>query len=368
MSAKFIPVGACLLMALLFAASTGGAIRADGRPSVAASGGERASLAFMRSVYRFGWRRARVDLITTRADGRGARLVVGKSINEGLALEYPGFLSFTRSSWSPDGERLAFTARSGSHLVNIDGSGLRPLDRSGAGPLWSPDGQTIVVTRFTVDKQQEAFFSSLWAMDPDGSNQRQLIPEQKFAFVDAGSFSPGGETLAFTRREFSHADPRKADIYTVGMDGGRMRKLAERASDPSYSPDGTRIAFATERDENGSFSYGHDSYFLAHELYVMDADGGNERRLTRTKRVNETAPAWSPDGARIAYRRGRNIYGDEEYAAVFAMNPNASCPTPISAPLKSRTQTRKGGRGRQVLRNYGAPAWGPSSSPGTLSC
>jgi Tol biopolymer transport system component len=368
MLTKLAPAGIFLLVALLPAAISSGASRADAHPATAASGGERASLAFVRSVYRFGWRRARVDLITTRADGRGARPLIGKGTNNDLVLEYPGFLSFTRPSWSPSGNTLAFTARSGSHLVNIDGSDPRLLDRSGAGPLWSPDGQTVVVTRFRVDEEQQAFFSSLWAMNPDGSNQRRLIPDQKFALVDAGSFSPRDETLAFTRREFSHADPRKADIYTVGLDGTGMRKLAERASDPSYSPDGTRIAFATERDENGSFSYGHDSYFLAHELYAMNSDGGDEQRLTRTKRINETAPAWSPDGARIAYRRGRNIYGDEEYAAVFAINRNGSCPTRVTAPLKSRTRTRKGRRGRQVLRNFGAPAWRLSSAPGPLSC
>jgi Tol biopolymer transport system component len=57
--------------------------------------------------------------------------------------------------------------------------------------------------------------------------------------------------------------------------------------DPAWSPDGKRIAFASNRDG-------------AYEIYVMNADGGNRRRLTRTpRRKSSDSPDWSPDGRRI---------------------------------------------------------------------
>ena len=57
-----------------------------------------------------------------------------------------------------------------------------------------------------------------------------------------------------------------------------------------WSPDGRRIAFTTNRDGNT-------------ELYVMNADGSGQRRLTRTPERFEGNPAWSPDGSRIAFQR-----------------------------------------------------------------
>lgn len=61
---------------------------------------------------------------------------------------------------------------------------------------------------------------------------------------------------------------------------------------PSWSPDGQRIVFESERDGNK-------------EIYVMDADGGNQIRLTRNDAVDSTA-TWSHDGSLIAFASNRN--------------------------------------------------------------
>ena len=62
--------------------------------------------------------------------------------------------------------------------------------------------------------------------------------------------------------------------------------------DPDWSPDGNRIVFASNR---------HGNY----EIYIMDADGSNQLRLTSND-VADTSPAWSPDGSRIAFVSNRN--------------------------------------------------------------
>ena len=77
---------------------------------------------------------------------------------------------------------------------------------------------------------------------------------------------------------------------------------------PVWSPDGRRIAFENLRDGNG-------------EIYVMNADGSGQRRLTRNP-AHDFAPAWSPDGRRIAFVRDRGR-GDAK-AEVYVMNADGS--------------------------------------------
>lgn len=83
----------------------------------------------------------------------------------------------------------------------------------------------------------------------------------------------------------------KSDIFVMDSDGGNVERLThghEVSAFPSWSPDGERIAFDTNRD--GNF-----------EIYVINADGSNPQSLTKTPFVEERYPSWSPDGKKIAY-------------------------------------------------------------------
>jgi Tol biopolymer transport system component len=84
------------------------------------------------------------------------------------------------------------------------------------------------------------------------------------------------------------------EVCVMNADGSGRRTLTRHPAydlTPSWSPDGRRIAFASDRDRNGPL-----------EVYVMNANGGDQRRVTRTKGGNSsTDPAWSPDGRRIAF-------------------------------------------------------------------
>jgi TolB protein len=110
------------------------------------------------------------------------------------------------------------------------------------------------------------------------------------------SAEPAVRELVFIRGE-----PATSEIYVMREDGTGLRRLTRnRASDysPSWSPDGTRILFTSNRD-------GDD------ELFVMDADGRNVRQLTRNRRQDQT-PQWSPDSEWIAFASDRARRGEPE--------------------------------------------------------
>ena len=126
-----------------------------------------------------------------------------------------------------------------------------------------------------------------------------------------GSGSSHGDAIAFvSTRDGDYA------VYAMNADGSDQGRLTDEHGDtstlagttfqiaPAYSPDGTKIAFASARE--GSL-----------DVYVMDADGSGTRPLT-TGPGNESEPAWSPDGAQIAYQNDLN--GDH----VFVMQADGT--------------------------------------------
>ena len=107
--------------------------------------------------------------------------------------------------------------------------------------------------------------------------------------VQTPVWSPDGRRIAFLSRR----DGNK-ELYVMNADGSGQRRLTRDASisaTPAWSPDGRTLAFESVR--NGTTG-----------VYVVNADGGGQRRLAR----NGHAPAWSPDGRTIAFFGGPNIY------------------------------------------------------------
>ena len=101
------------------------------------------------------------------------------------------------------------------------------------------------------------------------------------------------------------------DIYAIDADGSRLERLTSNPGaefDPAWSPEGTKIVY---RDSRRGFN--EDD-----EIYVMNADGSGQANLTRHP-ANEWGPAWSPDGTQIAFNSDR-----EGTPQVYVMNPDGS--------------------------------------------
>jgi len=147
------------------------------------------------------------------------------------------------------------------------------------------------------------------------------------------AWSPDGSKIAFT----SDRDGPRA-IYVMNEDGSNVKRLTPLTGDsfrPAWSPDGSRIAFVSVRDANT-------------DVYVMKADGTGEQRLT-THLALDSDPAWSPDGARIAFASERD--GNAE---IYVMNADGSSVTRLTInsmedrhPAWSPDGTRLAFRGSQ---------------------
>jgi TolB protein len=204
---------------------------------------------------------------------------------------------------APDmqGRAVANARTSEIALMNPDGTGVKYLHVFGADPMLSPDGSKIVYC-----SQRETIYSQIYVMNADGSSPKRLTNS---ANGDSGgpSWSRDGRKIAYYA--FALTQPsRNPEIWVMDPDGSNAKKLAEHGMDPSWSPDGKQITFASHRD--GIF-----------QIYVMNADGSNVRRLTKT-RAEDSNPSWAPDGGSIAYI---SATGDDR-RGLYLMAPDGADP------------------------------------------
>ena len=202
------------------------------------------------------------------------------------------------ASVSNDGRRIAFTSnRDGFneiYLMNSEGgevpTRLTVNQVEDTAPSWSPNDEKIVFERVTVPSAE----SDIYAMDADGSNQLNLTNES--GYDTQAEFSPDGTRIAFASNR-GNVNALNFDIYVMNADGTNVVKLTDYAgydNSPSWSPDGRQITFM--RGITGG----------DYEIFVMNADGSNQRNISNNP-AHEANPSWSPDGKFIAFSSNRGL-------------------------------------------------------------
>jgi len=194
----------------------------------------------------------------------------------------------------PGASKIVYAARDGIFLFDFRAQTEVNLTPNGAFdgfPALSPDRSRIV---FSSDRDDDL---ELYVMNTDGSGVIRLTNSPGADGVSSGAWSPDGSRIVFT----SVRDDPHGDIYVMNADGsGVVRLTNDPAFDsaPAWPPDGSRIAFLR------SFGTPDDSIS---DIYLMNAaDGSGIVKLTNPgldpgNGFNNGAPAWSPDGSRIAH-------------------------------------------------------------------
>lgn len=249
--------------------------------------------------------------------------------------------------WSPDKTKIVYTRRETSTSVlqiwvmNADGSGQTRLTNTTTNdqnPNWKPDSTKILFSRCTT-----AGVCDLFTMNPDGTGQA-AIPNgiNTSGDEDQAAYSPDGTKIIFVGATSTFTNP---NICTANADGSSRQNITNTSSPiayfyPVYSPDGNKIA--VDRRSNSADQF-------TSEIYVMESNGSNQTNLTNNT-FFESSPQWSPDGSRLAFSSQRESVFVEAYtmnatngssAQRLTVNSVADVPTNWYNPATGTGITRR---------------------------
>ena len=238
------------------------------------------------------------------AFSRGGDIYIAGRDGTAVAQITSGPANDTDPAWSADGTKIAFTRDNDVYVMGSDGSGITQLTTDpgeDTDPAWSPDGAHIA---FISDRLSGR---DVWAMNADGTNQRDLTntpiqnvppltktlpdgtvtevwPGMKIGNEFGPSWSPSGAKIAF-----SSDRAQKSQLYTMNADGtGETVVSGAGASQPAWSPDSSKIAYQSNTAAGDG-------------IEVISAGGGLVRSFVDPFAA-DSDPAFSPDGKSIVFR------------------------------------------------------------------
>ncbi len=258
---------------------------------------------------------------------------------------------------SPDGQWVAYVVsmidvkedKSSSHIwmVGYDGKNNRQMtagQESESAPRWSPDGKYL---SFTSSRKGAAKGNQVWLLDRNGGEAVQLTdvkgrlqsyewsPDSKRLALVVGDPDPEAEAAAAAQESGGKPKPpkpividrykykqdvqgyllsgRHSYIYLFDVETKKLDRLTTSKWDeasPSWSPDGTRIAFISNHSDDPDRE-------PEGELYVVEAKASSTEKMLTTpdNRVGRSRPEWSPDGKWITY-----LESDEKKWNAYNMN------------------------------------------------
>ncbi|NII26695.1 hypothetical protein HB364_16525 [Pseudoflavitalea sp. X16] len=240
----------------------------------------------------------------------------GTPVLLGSGVNYCG-----QPDWSPDDRKLVFMksddpAELTIYMVDSDGKNEKRLtpDNWSACPRWFPDGKMIAYVSIVGNNR------GIYSMQADGSDRKLLLSGNNF--FNALFVSPSGDKIVATETLWE----RPTKIFVMNADGSNPKNLAagvdhftendmggESNGSPAWSPDGKKIAYVSSVTNRS-------------EIYVINSDGTNDRRLTNTGKFN-SSPSWSKDGQYILFASNRN--GDAT-SDLYVMKANGQSQTALT--------------------------------------
>ncbi|MBC7743404.1 MAG: PD40 domain-containing protein [Bdellovibrionaceae bacterium] len=194
--------------------------------------------------------------------------------------------------------------------MNWDGTEIEQVSHHNSVALsanWSPDGKKIAYSVFSkFIKKDGSSLSNVSLYLLDLMTNKRVLTSYRPGVNSGAVFAPDAKSLYLGMSMGSGA----ADIYKINLNGEIVNRLTKGPAgainvEPSVNPDGSKIAFSSERGGRPM-------------IYTMSSDGGNVKRLT-FQGVYNSSPSWSPDGKKIAFA-GQ----DQDHFDVFVMNADGS--------------------------------------------
>ncbi len=234
------------------------------------------------------WDNLRIAMVRQRPYGSGTTkdiYVVNRDGSNGHWVRPTAFPFQLRDpAWSPDGSRIVLSVwlNDGLYLATMNSTTGDvsliggPGGKRGTNPSYDPTGQRIIYVN-DYDKK------SILQINADGTGQKVLVSSTQT--FDSPTFSPDGKKIAYSRyatntiNGYTRYSP---DIFVKNLVDGTTKRIVastEYDTEPTWSPDGAKIAFVSSRSGKP-------------QIYTVSASGGNLTRITQTG-TGETSPAWT---------------------------------------------------------------------------
>ncbi len=278
---------------------------------VSALGGPVRRIVALEDCRGFGWFPDGKRLIVSEFSGNQHFRLASVDVASGQSQALPSSpgLDEGAPALSPDGKTLAFigwnATRNDLYLRPIDGRLARVLVENARGVLaWTPDGSEIV---FSWNRP------GLWRIPVKGGTPRPVTSNAWSLGIPA--IARRGNLLAYVVNELNE------NFWRIDLSSSspkltrppvQLENSVRQQWDPSYSPDGRRLAFGSNRS-------GSD------QIWVSDAQGGGAVQITHFADIRPGCPRWSPDGAGIAFNAAPNMNSD-----ILVIRPDGGEPRRIT--------------------------------------